>query len=294
MFNEIRFFKRIRRGWFFGNSGKIRITNFSLLFMKYQGIYFMKKTLIALAVAASAVSGMAHAWTNGDFNGSVDLGGTITPDVVTGPWEVKAGSNLTGLDATVASGVTSVDITLPNDSLVLGIRSTDWFAGQSGISPQISYAATLGNSFEYGKVDLTLNVKDSSTDQDIGTLTTKLTAAGVVSKVVSGNESTHNMYASKAGDGFFGGLSSAPERKTLYTAPVDLANKMDSTILANWEQKGTFGDDTPADFTNTSAQFNSFYVSGFEVSDNVSIQLNEALASDVNWKASLPITVTYQ
>ncbi|MCN7158067.1 hypothetical protein MLY93_24445, partial [Escherichia coli] len=41
-----------------------RIADFSLLFMKYQGIYFMKKTLIALAVAASAaISGSAMAWT---------------------------------------------------------------------------------------------------------------------------------------------------------------------------------------------------------------------------------------
>ncbi len=40
----------------------------------------MKKTLIALAVAASAaVSGSAMAWSNGDFNGSVDIGGTVTP-----------------------------------------------------------------------------------------------------------------------------------------------------------------------------------------------------------------------
>ncbi|HEA8350635.1 TPA: fimbrial protein [Escherichia coli] len=255
----------------------------------------MKKTLIALALTASAVSGIAHAWTNGDFNGSVDLGGTITPDIVTGPWEVKAGSNLTGLDATVASGATSVNITLPSDSLVLGIRSTGWFTGQAGISPQISYAGSIGNTFENGKVDLTLNVKDSSTDQEIGVLTTKLTTAGVVSRVRPAGEETHNMYAANAGEGFFGGLSLSHDSSTLHNAPVDLANKLDSTILDNWEQKGdSFGSNIPATFDNVNAQFNSFYVSGLETSDNVSIQLNEALTTDVEWKASLPITVSYQ
>lgn len=56
-----------------------RIADFSLLFMKYQGIYFMKKTLIALAVAASAtVSGSSIAangeWNSGDLSGNVDFG----------------------------------------------------------------------------------------------------------------------------------------------------------------------------------------------------------------------------
>lgn len=47
----------------------------------------MKKTLIALAVAVSAVSGAAHAWTTGDFNGSFDMNGTITADAYKDKWE---------------------------------------------------------------------------------------------------------------------------------------------------------------------------------------------------------------
>lgn len=49
----------------------------------------MKKTLIALAVAASAaVSGSAIAWQDGDFNGSVDIGGSITSDQPTWQWKI--------------------------------------------------------------------------------------------------------------------------------------------------------------------------------------------------------------
>ncbi|ENK8257946.1 hypothetical protein AB4C84_004676, partial [Escherichia coli] len=47
----------------------------------------MKKTLIALAVAASAaVSGSAMAWTANGTGGSVDLGGTLTPVTKATPW----------------------------------------------------------------------------------------------------------------------------------------------------------------------------------------------------------------
>jgi hypothetical protein len=44
------------------------------------------KTLIALAMAASAVSGVAHAWTSGDFDGTVDIGGNITVDNYSNMW----------------------------------------------------------------------------------------------------------------------------------------------------------------------------------------------------------------
>ncbi|MBC0343796.1 hypothetical protein FSF51_024035 [Escherichia coli] len=54
----------------------------------------MKKTLIALAVAVSAVSGAAHAWTTGDFNGSFDMNGTITADAYKDKWEWMVGGAL--------------------------------------------------------------------------------------------------------------------------------------------------------------------------------------------------------
>ena len=70
----------------------------------------MKKTLIALAVAASAaVSGTSMAavgeWTPGGEGGSFEMRGTL---VVAGadanPWEVKVGDAVTGLDAQIQEG----------------------------------------------------------------------------------------------------------------------------------------------------------------------------------------------
>ncbi|HEI3186174.1 TPA: hypothetical protein SI321_005057, partial [Escherichia coli] len=55
----------------------------------------MKKTLIALAVAASAaVSGSAMAWTANGTGGSVELGGTLNPVEKVTPWEVKVGDDV--------------------------------------------------------------------------------------------------------------------------------------------------------------------------------------------------------
>ncbi|HCN8216144.1 TPA: hypothetical protein N6448_004795, partial [Escherichia coli] len=71
----------------------------------------MKKTLIALAVAASAVvSGSAMAWTANGDGGSVDLGGTLTPTDVMTPWEVKVGAAVNDLNAAIRKGDTKVDI----------------------------------------------------------------------------------------------------------------------------------------------------------------------------------------
>ncbi|MWN89069.1 hypothetical protein GQN24_29560, partial [Escherichia coli] len=98
----------------------------------------MKKTLIALAVAASAaVSGSAMAWTANGTGGSVDLGGTLTPVNVITPWEVKVGAAVNGLDASIRKGDTGADIPVKKAISVLGIRTikSAVFTGQQGISP---------------------------------------------------------------------------------------------------------------------------------------------------------------
>lgn len=253
----------------------------------------MKKTLIALAVATSAVvSGSALAWNAGNANGSVDFGGTITPDTIQSPWEVKIGAGLTGLDSNVASGVKSVDINLPNDALVLGIRSDNFFNGGVGLAPQINYSGKIGNSFSQGKVDLTLDVKDASTDSVIGTLTTKLTTAAMGATKSAGATGHYFMWAGQAGQAYFGGLSNDVYKAA--TNAEDLANKIDPSIVEKWEAAGDHKGGFPSDFSTTDAQYNSFYISAVQASDTMTIALDQAPTSSVTWTASLPVIVTYQ
>lgn len=251
----------------------------------------MKKTLIALAMAASAaVSSSAMAWVENGNGGSVDFSGTITPDTITFPWEVKVGSALTGLDAQISAGATAVSLNIPSDSLVLGIRSKDgWINGAAGISPQIDYHGATGGSYVRGVTDLTLAVKDAGSDLEIGYLTTKLTTGSLVST----GSAFYALGAENAGDAFFGGLGRITSGE-LYGAPEVLAANVDSTITEHFEKTGNAAGIINVQFTDPNAQYNAFYVSALESANAVNIQLNDPVTTDISWKASLPVTVTYQ
>ncbi|ELO5003679.1 hypothetical protein QUQ70_004860, partial [Escherichia coli] len=126
----------------------------------------MKKTLIALAVAASAVvSGSAMAWTANGTGGNVDLGGTLTPVEKVTPWEVKVGAAVTNLDAAITKGQSEVNITTTSAVPVLGIRTQEAskvFTGKPGISPQIDFHKAIDPTKFSGSVtDLTLSVMDA-------------------------------------------------------------------------------------------------------------------------------------
>ncbi|ECB6686849.1 hypothetical protein E0V17_24080, partial [Salmonella enterica subsp. enterica serovar Poona] len=90
----------------------------------------MKKTLIALAVAASAVvSGSAMAWTVNGGGGSVEIGGSLTPVTKSTPWETAVGAAVTNLNGQVQKNDTKLEISVPNTLPILAIRSTAQFTG---------------------------------------------------------------------------------------------------------------------------------------------------------------------
>lgn len=111
----------------------------------------MKKTMIALALAASAVSGMAHAWTNGDFNGSVDIGGSITADDYRQKWSWAIGSGLDGFNnalTELTNGGKSLTITVNGDKPILLGKTNVAFAtpvvGGVGAIPLITLSGADG------------------------------------------------------------------------------------------------------------------------------------------------------
>ncbi|HDP9994811.1 TPA: fimbrial protein, partial [Escherichia coli] len=184
----------------------------------------MKKTLIALAVAASAVvSGSAMAWTANGDGGSVDLGGTLTPTDVMTPWEVKVGAAVNDLNAAIRKGDTKVDIPVNKAIPVLGIRVADttWkaFWGKPGIAPNIDYHGAINvNDFSHGEVPLTLDVKNTQ-DQKIGSLTVNLSAGAEYARY---NPSTDQgekyvLYQNSKGELFFGGLGTNSDAVAPYS-----------------------------------------------------------------------------
>ncbi|EET2571642.1 fimbrial protein [Escherichia coli] len=252
----------------------------------------MKKTLIALAVAASAaVSGSAMAWTANGTGGSVDLGGTLTPVEKVTPWEVKVGTGNNNLNAEIASGQQVVDITLPSDLLVLGVRSVNGgFSGKVGISPQLDYGNTLNtNSFSNGLADLTLEVTDTNGNH-IGSLSTKLAAGGLQSDSTASSKAS--IIAQNEGDAFWGGI---PSSSSDVLNASELANRVDSTVMENFlgtsfNQVGSYANK----FTDEAITFSAYYLSALLTDNPVNITLDTAPTSDVTWKAQLPVTVSYQ
>ncbi|MCZ8781175.1 hypothetical protein OM280_18560 [Escherichia albertii] len=254
----------------------------------------MKKTLIALAVVASAVlSGSAMAWTANGTGNSLKLSGTLTPVAKVTPWEVKTGDAVNNLSVDIQRGQKVVDIAVNNAIPVLGIRTiaTTPFQGKAGISPQIDYGAAVDvNAFKNGRAPVTLEVKDG-TNTKIGTLTTSMGASALVSVKGPSRSGYRHSYSGKAGQGFFGGL------------PKDLANTLDSNIAVtvmpeiaeHYTDQGvgysTVGATTT--FTDTTATYSGYYAAGIE--QGQTITLDQAVTGDaqIQWNASLPVTVTY-
>lgn len=255
----------------------------------------MKKTLIALAVAASAaVSGSAMAWTANGTGGSVDLGGTLTPADVITPWEVKVGAAVNGLDADIRKGDTTADVPVKNVIPVLGIRTVkaEAFAGGPGLSPQISYGNAINvDAFRASVAPLTLEVKDVN-DAKIGSLTTDMFAQARTSMMGDWEGKFWN-YASQAGQGFFGGLPKSADK----VASVDRVNELMPETGQNYVNQSA--PDAGVDFTTftgSASTHSAYYFSVIESGKSIKITLDQAATGDtpIQWKASLPITVSYQ
>ncbi len=259
----------------------------------------MKKTLIALAVAASAaVSGSAMAWTTNGSGNSVDLGGTLTPVEKGAVWEVKTGAAVNNLDTRIQEGQKVIDISAPQDISILGIRSkTNTFGAQQGISPQIDYAGHVDlHSGSWENMNLNLEVLDKATSTKIGSLFVEnFKAAGGVSMTGTDANGIYSVKAPNPGNAFHGGIRSGDNAGNAESVMAFF----DGEVLANFSDQGlerTFNRIKNFTFNDVdTAIYSAFYGSGIKKDENIRITLdNPAGADEIVWKASLPITVSYQ
>ena len=263
----------------------------------------MKKTLIALAVAASAVvscSAMASGWEQNGNGTSVEIGGTLTPVAKVTPWEVKTGDAVTGLDALVQNGQKTVTINVNQAIPVLGIRTqtNETFPGQNGISPQINFGNAIDvATIENSEAVLTIDVKNGNSGAKIGTLSTSL-LVGAEYSFTGPSNGKYVMVASKSGDGFFGGLpkdksgSLSNPYNRLAAISGEFVEKYNNQDVQWASSNGGFG---AWNFTDSSYQYSAFYGSGIEEGKNITITLDQAVTGNtqIQWKASLPVTVSY-
>lgn len=261
----------------------------------------MKKTLIALAVAASAaVSGSAIAWTQNGIGGSVDFSGTLNPKDLVTPWEVKVGDGVNDLNALIKKGQSSVNVAVNKSILALGIRtaSNRAFLGQTGIAPQIDFKNAIDlNAFEGGVTTLTLDVKDSTSNDKIGTLTAPFNTGAVGSITgASGFTDTYTYMSANGDRGFSGGL--ATDWGKVNKAPQTVLNALSTEIMANFDAQGMSFIDTgfSSRFSSSGAKYSAAYGAGILANDTIKIALDNPVTGDaeIAWKAELPVTVSYQ
>lgn len=261
----------------------------------------MKKTLIALAVAASAaVSGSAMAWTANGTGNSVELGGTLTPVAKVTPWEVKTGDAVTNLNADVQKGQKVVEVVVNKAIPVLGIRNANaaGFFGRTGIKPQISYNNAVDiDGFNNGVTTVALSVQDAS-GSTIGTMTAPFSAAAVSSwSKESNGQGSKALYAAQGTDSFYGGLGKNSGAVRVGGA-LELITALSSDFVAKWTQQGNWVSAAgPEFFDDSEANFFGVYGAGIEQGKAITITLNDAVTNandaQIQWKASLPVTVTY-
>ncbi|WP_097316383.1 hypothetical protein [Escherichia coli] len=257
----------------------------------------MKKTLIALAVAASAaVSGSAMAWTSNGNGGSVSLGGTLKPVEKVTPWEVKVGAAVNDLSADIRKGDTKVNVLVKRAIPVLGIRTVEAkpFQGQSGIAPQIDFKGAVAyQQFSGSETKLTLPVTDNA-GAPIGNLVAPFIAGAKYSVTGPDANSLYFMMAGQAGEAYYGGLPTSKNATANVMSRVDAIDN-DVTTKFVGQGQGFSGVGYSNNFANTKHKYSSYYGSGIEKGKHITITLNQAASGDasIQWKASLPVTVSY-
>lgn len=267
----------------------------------------MKKKLIVLALGVAAVSSSAMAWEANGLGGEVDFGGVVSINSIStnNPWEVFVGGKASGLDANVATGASVVNIPLSTSIPVLGIRTKDKneFLGAVGITPQINYGGKVAlSSFNDGTSTLTIDVNDSSNSK-IGTMTAPIYAAAEVSDrsldTATGSIFRGLILPKNAGDAFFGGLSTDDSGIPVHAGVAEsILNSIEPAFSANWADQGLGITDKrwTNSFSHTDRTYNAFYGSGIESGKTIVLNLDSAFNSStvVQWKAQLPIVISYQ
>ncbi|MBH5326272.1 hypothetical protein I3A70_14135 [Salmonella enterica] len=257
----------------------------------------MKKTLIALAVVASAaVSGSAMAaWTTSGTGGTFTMSGELTPKDRVTPWEVKVGAAVKFLDANIEKGQNSVDIPVKQAIPLLGIRTSakSAFSGAYGISPQINFGNAINlDQFKESHTPLTLEVKDEN-DAKIGQLTVSMGASALISWTGGWNGSNY-VYSPEGAGGFFGGLPKTESAVMIN----DVAALIMPEIADNFDNQNQSVASRAAlagNFWNRQTKYSAYYGAGIESNAVIKITLDSPVVGDevITWKASLPIVVSY-
>lgn len=262
----------------------------------------MKKTLIAIALVTTVVSGAAQAWTANGIGGTMEFTGSLTPQEVKNPWEVKMGENVANLDGSVKPDARQVDIILNKSIPVLAIRTIEKkaFTDALGISPVINFNGAINtDDFSESKVPFVVDVVNADKpDEKLGTLTTTLSAGayGTANHPAYAKAAIYALSAESSGP-FYGGLPRTSAKATwlvlnvinsIFPEALDNMDMQGRLMTENVDAKGSWV------FRGEPYTYSAAYVSGFASGEMLSIALDAPATANMKWKASIPVTVSYR
>ncbi|ENC1209228.1 TPA: F41 fimbrial protein [Escherichia coli] len=276
----------------------------------------MKKTLIALAVAASAaVSGsvMAADWTEGQ-PGNISIGGEVTPTSV--KWLWKTGEGLSSFRNTADEIVNRrLSIRVPKDELFLAAKMSDGVKGVftgKGLIPRVemtSYdGSTINPAFNFGRtMELPVKVKNSADNTELGTLTVHLSYGAAVATVIKGDDNASavsDIIAGSAGTVFEGLVQNNAETdkgiafKWTGLTATDMADVVSKLIPGQYVATSSVGfhnwnDISHGNYTSPDKASYLAYGAGVPAGSTLTLDLNKDVAGRLEWAAPVAITVTY-
>ncbi|HGG4892133.1 TPA: fimbrial protein, partial [Salmonella enterica subsp. enterica serovar Welikade] len=245
-----------------------------------------------------AVSGSAMAaWTQGAVKGGVDIGGSLTPEVKVIPWEAQIGATVDNLVGKIQTGSINASIPVNTTIPVLGIRTVSYsgFVGEAGISPQINYGDAVDFSASVnGVAPVTLKMKNTADNSEIGKLTTSMDVVARVSRIkTDGTEGqSFNVFAAEVGQVFYGGVgasgissgASLNDANTLIPGVTDKFVDFGGKDVGQWRT-----------FIEPSFKYSAVYASAIKAGNDIKLTLNAPASTDeIKWTAQLPVTVFYQ
>lgn len=261
----------------------------------------IKKKVLALLLATSTMPGGAiAAWDDNGVGGATEFKGVIVPAQVKNPWEVKLG-NAMDIEGSIIFNDSKGKFNLKKSVLILGIRTTtdQAFTAHATMAPTIDFGTAVDiNAFDKGVATLKIDLMNAVDSTKIGSISVPFSAANKYSvKRTDGSGYISTHYTADDNKLLFkGGLGKTKEAIAPLSSVDKIINDLDAELAGKFDSQGLTNSSNASDVTDLDSgnKYSAFYGAGLMSGATVDLALDANSSSDIKWKASFPVTVSYQ
>ncbi|ENR8844773.1 hypothetical protein ACEXEA_004198 [Escherichia coli] len=280
----------------------------------------MKKTLIALAVAASAaVSGSAMAglgnFSAGNTDNTVNIGGIITPSQVKNKWVWAVGQGYDNFThettALTDSGKKLTIIAKENMPLLVG-KTTEAFEGAPGLAPQIAFSDSKGGitpvwADDNAEGTMTLTVNDAQ-QKEIGSMKLNVNAIAPVGWAKTDASTGIDLRYHPTSSGSFTGSTGKFASSPTFAKVNAILDAFDAPVFRDIEEQiksypglsgihvvtsGVVGT-TSDKYDSSGWAYAGAYALGISNGKALEVNFNSPVNAETHWTAPLKMQVSYK